>query len=205
MSYLFLGGRCRSCRRSIPIQYPLVEIAMATLAALLLNRYGLSVELGYYSIFCSSLLVIIFIDIHHQIIPDRITLPGILIGFFGSFFVHTITWQQAGLGILCGAGSLYLVAAYHASLTGREGMGGGDVKLLAMIGAFLGWQCLLYVIFASSVFGCIVGVIVMRRQNKGGQTRIPFGPFLALAACSYLFLEDHIHRLWQLYITTAGL
>lgn len=205
ISYLFLGGRCRTCRLPISKQYPLVEIAMATLAVLVLRQFGLSVELGYYVVFCAALLVIIFIDIHHQIIPDTISLPGILLGFFGSFFIQTITWQQSGLGILCGCGSLYLVAAYHASLTNREGMGGGDLKLLAMIGAFLGWQCLPYVLFASSVFGSIVGLIAMRRQKKGGQTRIPFGPFLALGALSYLFLEEHIHRLWQLYLSAAGL
>lgn len=204
-SYLALRGRCLTCNCIISWQYPLVEAAMAALSALVFHRFGLSFELGYYFVFCAALLVIIFIDIHHQIIPDRISLPGIVVGFAGSFLTQSITWQESGLGILCGGGILYAVAFGYFTLTKREGMGGGDIKLLAMIGAFLGWQSLLYVVFASSVGGSIVGVAAMFRQKKGGQTRIPFGPFLAIAALSYLFLQQHIHQLWRWYLSTAGL
>jgi leader peptidase (prepilin peptidase)/N-methyltransferase len=177
---------------------------MAGLAALVAHRFGISFELFFYFAFCAALLVIIFIDIHHQIIPDCISLPGIVIGFAGSFFAQTVTWQQSGLGILIGGGLLYAIAYGYYALTGRDGMGGGDIKLLAMIGGFLGWQSLLFVIFASSLTGSLIGVAAMLKQKKGGQTRIPFGPFLAFAALAYLFLQAQINALWQLYLTGAG-
>lgn len=205
LSFLVLRGRCRTCKVAISWQYPLVELAMAGLTALVAHRFGIGLASVFYFVFCAALLVIIFIDIHHQIIPDRISLPGIVLGFIGSFFVPAVTWQQSGLGILLGGGLLYAVAYGYYALTGREGMGGGDIKLLAMIGAFLGWQSLLYVVFASSLVGSLVGIAAMFRQKKGGQTRLPFGPFLALAALSYLFFQEQIHTLWRLYLTAAGL
>lgn len=204
LSYLVLRGRCRTCKAPISWQYPFVEAAMAILAALVFHRFGLNFELFLYALFCAALLVIIFIDIHHQIIPDSISLPGIVVGFAGSFLNQTVTWQQSALGILLGGGLLYAVAYGYYVLTKREGMGGGDIKLLAMIGAFLGWQSLLYVVFASSLTGSVVGVAAMLKQRKGGQTRIPFGPFLAIAALSYLFLQQYIVDLWGLYLHAAG-
>ena len=205
LSYLALLGRCRTCKVHISLQYPAVEAAMAALSALLMQRYSFSFEFFFYFLFVAALLVIIFIDIHHQIIPDTISLPAIPIGFAGAFFNNQVTWQQSGLGILLGGGTLYAVAFGYYLLTRREGMGGGDIKLLAMIGAFLGWQSLPYVIFASSLTGSLVGILTMVRQRKGGQTRIPFGPFLALGALSYLFLQEKIMTLWSWYLGTTGL
>ena len=205
LSYLFLGGRCRTCRTSISWQYPIVEGAMAILSALLIQRFSFSFEFALYFLFTAALLVIIFIDIHHQIIPDSISLPGIPIGFAASFLNDQVTWQQSGLGIFLGGGILYALAFGYYALTRREGMGGGDIKLLAMIGAFLGWQSLHYVIFASSLTGSLVGIVAMMRQKKGGQTRIPFGPFLALAALSYLLLQEQIINFWHWYLQRAGL
>lgn len=205
LSYLLLRGKCRTCKTPISIQYPLVEAAMTVLAMLLVQRFGLSFELLYYFIFCAALLVIIFIDIHHQIIPDRLSLPGIVVGFAGSLFNAQVTWQQSALGILLGGGVLYAVAWGYYTLTSREGMGGGDIKLLAMIGAFLGWQSLLYVVFSSSLAGSLVGGIVLLKHRKGGQTRIPYGPFLAFGALSYLFLQPQIVQLWHMYLQASGL
>lgn len=204
LSYLLLKGRCRSCKIRISWQYPMVEAAMAVFSALLLERYGLSADFAFFFLFFAALLVIIFIDIHHQIIPDLISLPGIALGFLSSFFSSVLSWQQSALGILLGGGILYLVAFGYYTLTKREGMGGGDIKLLAMIGAFLGWQSLLYVIFASSLFGSLIGVIAMLQQKKGGQTRIPFGPFLAIAAMSWVLLHQQILLLWQWYLGSFG-
>jgi leader peptidase (prepilin peptidase)/N-methyltransferase len=203
-SFLALRGRCRTCKVAISWQYPLVELAMAALAVLVAHRFGFSLASLFYGIFCAAMLVIIFIDIHHQIIPDGISLPGMVTGFAGSFFVHTLTWQQSGLGILMGAGLLYAVASGYRALTGRDGMGGGDIKLLALIGGFLGWQSLFFVVFAASLFGTLVGLVLMRKQKKGGQTRIPFGPFLALAALCFLFGQQQINALWHLYVSCAG-
>ena len=204
ISYLMLRGRCRTCKQAISMQYPLVELAMAVLATLLAFRFAYSFEFVLYFIFFAALLVIIFIDFHHQIIPDRISLPGILIGFAASFFNDQVTWQQSGLGIVLGGGVLYAVASGYFLLTKREGMGGGDIKLLAMIGAFLGWQSLLYVIFSSSVAGSVVGIAAMIKQKKGGQTRIPFGPFLALGAMTYLLFDRQITAIWEMYLAFSG-
>ncbi len=204
LSYLALGGKCRSCKSRISLQYPLVELCMAILTLALFNRFGISFEMLFYFIFVAALLVIIFIDIHLQIIPDVISLPGVVIGFAGSFVSSAVSWQQSGLGILCGGGILFAVASGYYLLTKREGMGMGDVKLLAMIGAFLGWQSLLFVVFASSFSGSIIGIIAMRTQGKGGQTRIPFGPFLALSAICWLFFQEEIFRFWYLYMSAVG-
>lgn len=204
LSYLALRGRCRSCQMRISPQYPLVEVALAALSAALAARFGLSFAVGYYFVFVAALLVIIFIDIHHQIIPDVISLPGIVLGFAGSFGHDLVSWQQSGLGILLGGGLLYAVALGYFALTRRDGMGGGDIKLLAMIGAFLGWQSLPYVLFSSSLTGSLVGLLAMVRQGRGGQTRIPFGPFLAFGALSYLFFQADILALWQAYLGRVG-
>jgi leader peptidase (prepilin peptidase)/N-methyltransferase len=200
LSYLLLRGRCRACGQSISLQYPLVELCMALLSLALYTKFALSFEFFFYFLFLASLLVIIFIDLRHQIIPDVISLPGIAAGFAGAFFTSQLTWQESGIGILAGGGLLYGVAMGYLLLTGREGMGGGDVKLLAMIGAFLGWQSLLFVVFASSLAGSIVGIFAMLKQGKGGRTRIPYGPFLALAAILFLFFQHDIFRLWQSYL-----
>ncbi len=203
-SYLALRGRCRSCRTKISAQYPVVELCMGLLSLALYNKSGLTLPFMFYFVFLAALLVIIFIDIQHQIIPDVISLPGIIIGFAASFFVPQVSWQQSGLGILIGGGILYAIAFGYYLFTKRDGMGGGDIKLLAMIGAFLGWQSLLYVIFASSLTGSIVGIAAMVKQGKGGRTRIPFGPFLALSAMSYLFFQETIFKIWNLYITAMS-
>ena len=205
LSFLFLRGKCRACSAPISWQYPLVELCMAALSLSLYVRFGLSFELFFYFIFLAGLLVIIFIDIQHQIIPDTISLPGIVLGFGGSFFNNQVSWQQSGLGVLIGGGLLYGIALGYYLLTKRDGMGGGDIKLLAMIGAFLGWQSLLFVVFASSLLGSIIGIVAMFQQKKGGQTRIPFGPFLAVAAISYLFFQHSIFSLWQVYLNSGGL
>nr|WP_321465511.1 prepilin peptidase [uncultured Desulfobulbus sp.] len=200
LSYILLKGRCRSCKVKISWQYPLVEASMAFFSALLFLRFGLSVDYGIMFLFFAALLVIIFIDIHHQIIPDLISLPGIVIGFTASFLSHQVTWQQSGLGLLIGGGLLYLIAFGYYSLTKRDGMGGGDIKLLAMIGAFLGWKSLLYVVFASSLLGSCIGILAMIKQGRGGKTRIPFGPFLAFAAITWVLFQEQLLSLWSLYM-----
>lgn len=176
---------------------------MAIFSLLLWQRFGVSADFCIQFVFFAALLVIIFIDIHHQIIPDIISLPGIGLGFLASFFSAQLTWQQSGLGVLIGGGILYGVAFAYFALTKRDGMGGGDIKLLAMIGAFLGWQSLLYVIFASSLLGSIIGILAMIRQGKGGKTRIPFGPFLSVAAMSWVLFQDQIISLWGMYLDLA--
>lgn len=201
ISYLFLLGRCSHCRGPISVQYPLVELMMALLAAALMYKFQLSITTAGYFFFCAALLVIIFIDIHHQIIPDVISLPGIVLGFLFSLVNPTVTWQSSLIGLLVGGGVLYAVASLYFLLRKVDGMGGGDIKLLAMIGAWLGWQSLPFVIFASSLSGSLVGLIAMVYQKKGGRTRIPFGPFLSLAALVYTFYSENILYFFYLYLT----
>ena len=200
VSFFLLRGRCRQCQARISLRYPLVEGAMALLALALYQHFGLTLLFPIYFIFCAALLAVIFIDLQHQIIPDVISLPGIVLGFGLSFVNPFVTWQDAGLGILFGGGSFYLVARTYYLLTKREGMGGGDIKLLAMIGAFLGWQSLPFVIFGSSLLGVVAGVWAMIEQRKGGKTVIPYGPFLAMAALLYLFFRQEIILLFVRFV-----
>lgn len=200
LSYLFLRGKCGHCKTKISLQYPTVELLMALLSCGVYVTFGLTVTAAGYFIFCAALLAIIWIDIHHQIIPDLISLPGIVLGFLFSFFNPNLSWLDSLIGILAGGGVLYGVALLYFILRKQEGMGGGDIKLLAMIGAFLGWQSLLFVIFFSSLTGAATGIAAMIRQKKGGATRIPFGPFLSLAALSFLFFKQEIFHVFKLYM-----
>lgn len=203
LSFLVLRGKCSHCKATISFQYPLVELIMGLLAAALVQKFGLNVTSAGYFLFCAALLVIIWIDVHHQIIPDVISLPGIIIGLLFSLISPELHWKDSLIGVLTGGGILYVIALLYFLWRKVDGMGGGDIKLLAMIGAFLGWQALPFVIFASSLSGSMVGILAMIKQKKGGQTRIPFGPFLSIAALAYLFFQDKIFLLYQLYLNTT--
>ncbi len=203
LSFLVLRAKCSHCSAKISCQYPLVELSMGLLSAALVHRFGLTITTAGYFLFCAALLAIIWIDIYHQIIPDVISLPGIVIGFLFSIITPVLHWKASMIGILAGGGILYAIALLYFVLRKVDGMGGGDIKLLAMIGAFLGWQSLPFVIFASSLSGSIVGLLAMIKQKKGGQTRIPFGPFLSLAALAYLFFTDKVFMLYQTYLNVA--
>jgi len=197
VSYLLLRGKCRGCGAHISLQYPLVELINGVLTLLLFLRFGPTLAFAALFLFCSALVVITFIDIEHQIIPDEISLPGIAVGFVLSFFLKGHTWLNSLLGILLGGGSLLLVAYTYQLLTGKEGMGGGDIKLLAMMGAFLGWKAVPFIIFASSLVGSLIGVSIMLLQKKDAKLAIPFGPYLAFAAVLYIFYGKSLIR-WYL-------
>ena len=201
LSFMFLRGSCHHCHSRISWQYPIVEALMALLATAVVFRFGVTVTAAGYFYFCAALLAIIWIDIRHQIIPDVISLPGICIGVIFSLINTFIGWQDSLIGLLAGGGALYAIAFLYYVLRKQDGMGGGDIKLLAMIGAFLGWQSLPFVIFASSVTGSVVGLLAMWQQGKGGNTRIPFGPFLSCAALVYLFFREAILHLFFLYFS----
>jgi len=173
---------------------------MALLSLALFRHFGPTVLYPIYFLFGAALIAVIFIDFAHQIIPDVISLPGIFIGFALSFVNPFVSWQDSALGILFGGGSFYLVALGYYLATKREGMGGGDIKLLAMLGAFLGWQSLPFVIFTSAVLGLTGGIWAMLEQRKGGKTVIPYGPFLAAAGLIYLFFRREIFSLFFRYI-----
>jgi leader peptidase (prepilin peptidase)/N-methyltransferase len=188
LSYIWLKGRCRNCDASISFRYPMVELITGVVAVGLLFKFGLSLEGLVYFVFISSLLVITFIDLDHQIIPDIITLPGIPIGLVASFVLPQISFKSSVLGLLMGGGSLWLVAWAYSLIAKRDGMGGGDIKLLAMIGTLIGWQGVIFTIFASSVMGSVVGITIMLIKGKNMKFAIPFGPFLSIGAIAYVFL-----------------
>ena len=200
LSYIVQLGKCRHCRTSISLQYPVVELLTAIMAAALVHKFGVTLASAGYFIFVASLIVIIFIDIHLQIIPDVISLPGILLGFLFSFINPYVDWLDSLIGIFAGGGLLYLVAFTYFVLRKKDGMGGGDIKLLAMLGAFLGWQSLPFIIFSSSLTGSIVGILFLTLQKKDAQTRIPFGPFLSLGGLVYLLFSERILFFLDLYI-----
>ncbi len=194
ISYLLLGGRCRGCKTEISIRYPVVELLGGCFAVLVLLRFGLTASAAIYYVFVMTLLAITFIDIDHQIIPDVMSLPGIPLFFLASFVVPALTWKQSLVGILVGGGSLYAVAVVYSLLTGRSGMGGGDIKLLGMIGAMVGATGVFFTIFVSSLVGTAVGMAVMLAKGKDFKLKIPFGPFLAAGAVSYIFFGPQVIR-----------
>jgi leader peptidase (prepilin peptidase)/N-methyltransferase len=196
ISYLVLRGKCRNCQLAISLQYPLVELLTAIMALLLFWKFGLNLKLLFSFIFTCSLIVITFIDLEHQIIPDVITLPGIPIFFLMAVFAMGIPWLEAVLGLLIGGGILYAIALGYELIRKAEGMGGGDIKLLAMLGAFYGWKSLFFILFVSSFLGAIVGLTVMLVKGKDMKYAVPFGPFLSVAAIAHIFWGDNFIRLF---------
>jgi leader peptidase (prepilin peptidase) / N-methyltransferase len=195
ISYLLLMGRCRQCETSISMRYPLVEILMAFLSLALFIRFGFQLQTIQFMVFAGTLVILSFIDLDHKILPDVLTLPGIAVGFLVSFLPGGISWAASLIGLAAGGGSLYLVATVYERITGREGLGGGDIKLLAMIGAWMGWQSLPLIVLMSSLSGAVIGSVFILSGGKGARTQIPFGPFLSLGALSYLFFGRQI-SLW---------
>ena len=192
LSYIALKGKCRHCSASIALRYPLVELISAAFALGVYLKYGLSFDTLIYYAFIATLLVITFIDIDHQIIPDVITLPGIPIFFAASFALTQITFVESLIGIVVGGGSLFLVAWLYHLLTKKEGMGGGDIKLLAMIGAVIGWKGVLFTIFVASAVGTLVGMLIILKTRKTMKLAVPFGPFLALGGISYILFGPQL-------------
>ncbi len=200
ISYLVLRGRCRDCREKISLRYPIVEAITALLSMFLFWKYGLSIKYVFSFTFTCALIVITFIDLDHQIIPDVITLPGIPLFFLMAFFFMGIPILEALLGILIGGGCLFAIAFLYEIITKREGMGGGDIKLLAMLGAFLGWKSIFFILFVSSLLGAVVGISVMIAKGKDMKYAVPFGPFLSIAAIAYLFVGiDVMNYLYYRY------
>ncbi|MCJ8501730.1 prepilin peptidase [Desulfatitalea alkaliphila] len=197
-SWLLLRGRCRGCGSAISARYPIVELLTGLLALAVWLRFGWHIQTPIYFALTAALIVITFIDLDHRIIPDVISLPGIPIGFACSFLLPHLHWRDSLIGIVVGGGSLLVVAWGYRLLTGKEGMGGGDIKMLAMLGAFIGWQGVFFTIMASSFIGTTVGIALMIRMGKDMKLAVPFGPFLAIGALLYLFFGPRLID-WYLY------
>lgn len=190
--WLALRGRCRACQTPISKQYPVVELLNGLLTLALFAKFGPSLTFALLWLFCCALVVITFIDLEHQIIPDVISLPGIIIGFISSFILPWHSWSNSLIGIVAGGGVLLVVAYGYEFLAKKEGMGGGDIKLLAMMGAFLGWRAVPFILFAASLVGSVIGISLMVAQKKDSKLAIPFGPFLAFGAVLYIFYGKQI-------------
>jgi len=249
LSFLLLRGRCRACHGSISLQYPFVELLMAIISLFFFKRFGPTPDFVGYFVFAAALIVVSGIDLAYRIIPDRISLPGIVAGLVFSLVTPRMDLLDSVIGTVAGGGSLLLVTVGYAgfvrlrerirgtrlqeetqkALEGlsldqlrkeavlygldsenlrtrkeivraigeakREGMGGGDIKLFAMIGSFLGgWRPILFVILVGSFLGCVVGVPLMLSKGRDSKYAIPFGPFLGAGAIIYLFWGMEIIR-----------
>ncbi len=199
LSYIILGGKCRACKKSISFRYPLVEALNCLLYVLVYLRYGTGWHLPVFLAFVSSLIIITFIDLDFQIIPDVISLPWIVIGLIASATVlpdpfmraESIGWANALIGAVVGFALFIFIV-----IASRGGMGMGDVKMMAMVGAVTGWKGVLLTTFAGSVTGAIAGAMIIMLKGGGRKTKVPFGPFLALGTLLSLMLGQEILRLY---------
>jgi leader peptidase (prepilin peptidase)/N-methyltransferase len=187
LSYLLLGGRCRACRAVISPRYPLVELASGILAAAVVARFGLTLPGLEAMLLVMLLLPLAFIDLEHHLLPDVLTLPGIALGLAGSLGGGLVPLFGAVIGALVGAAVPCAVIVVYRWLRGVEGMGLGDVKLLAMVGAFLGWRGVLLTLGLASCAGALLGLTLIALGRGRRDTELPFGTFLAGAALVVLF------------------
>ncbi|MDQ6959054.1 MAG: A24 family peptidase [Mariprofundaceae bacterium] len=194
-SWLVLRGHCRHCDEAISIRYPLLELCLGLTWGYMAWHFGWEMELVTALIFSMMLWVLTWIDLETGLLPDVITLPGIAIGIvFGMVLGHL---QDSVIGAVAGYSLFWLVARVFLLLTGREGLGYGDFKLLAMLGAFLGWQALPFVIFISSFCGAVIGSIYLLLTRKHVRAQIPFGPYLAASGMIWLLWGSDLLR-WYL-------
>jgi leader peptidase (prepilin peptidase)/N-methyltransferase len=215
VSYLVLRGRCRSCRKRISPRYPLIEALSGAVSVLLYLKFGLTIEWAIFFAFSAALIVLGFIDLDHRILPDVITLNGIWIGIIASVYLAQPSplisrlFRSAGieganprivaltgslLGAIVGGGLLWVVAEAYLRLRGIEGMGLGDVKMMAMVGTFLGAPLALLTIMIGSLLGSIVGLLFIRFANKTREYELPFGSFLSLAGIITVLYGEELVR-----------
>ena len=225
LSYVLLGGRCRRCKKKISARYPSIETLCGIVSALLYLKLGLTVEWGIFLAFCGALIVLAFIDLDHRILPDPITLNGIWIGVLTSVYLAQPSpliarlFRSAGIegasprvmaltasvfGAIVGGGLLWAVAEAYLRLRGIEGMGFGDVKMMAMVGAFLGAPLALLTIMLGSLLGSIVGLIFIRFANKTRQYELPFGTFLSFAGIVAVLYGDEMVRWYIEHLIQPG-
>lgn len=197
LSFALLGGRCRACRAPISCRYPAIEAANAAGYGLIFWWFGAGWPAAAYALLFSALLVITAIDLTHQIIPDAITLPGIPVGLVLAATILPIGLLDSVLGLLVGGGLLWFIAWVSPYLFGKEGMGGGDIKLLAMVGAFLGWKPTLLTIMVGATTGSLVGISLLSLKLLRRDQYIPFGPFLAFGALLALFFHQNIFAWYE--------
>lgn len=205
VSYLLLGARCRSCKMRISPRYPLVELLTGFLFVAVYNRFGLDPLTLVFWVVTAGLVVGTFVDFDHMIIPDSVSIGGMGFGLVASALVPTLhgaeTWTasllKSGIGLVVGFGLLWLVSVAGRWAFKKDAMGFGDVKLLGAIGALLGFSGVIYTVLISSLFGTMVGVLLIAFSGRAWQSRIPYGPYLAAAALSWMLGGD---QLWNWYV-----
>jgi leader peptidase (prepilin peptidase)/N-methyltransferase len=225
-SYLILGGRCRKCKKKISARYPMIEAVTGLVSVLLYLKFGLSVEWAVFLAFSSALLVLAFIDLDHRILPDVITLNGVWVGALVSIYLalpsplvsrllryvgfeaanpRVVALVASLLGMIVGGGLLWAVAEAYLRLRGIEGMGFGDVKMMAMVGAFLGAPLALVTIMIGSLLGSVIGLIFMRFTGKSREYELPFGTFLSMAGIIAVPYGEDLVRLYVERVIRPGL
>jgi leader peptidase (prepilin peptidase) / N-methyltransferase len=206
ISYLVLRGRCRTCGERISPRYLVVELLTAALALALFDRFGFGLSFLVSFVFVAALIVISFIDLDIRIVPDVISLPGIALGLAFSIVGYFVITSESSiipsplssiLGIFAGGGFLFLTAWIYEKITGVEGMGGGDIKLLAMIGAFLGWPSIPITLFFASLVGSVVGIACMVATGAGRRLALPFAPFLCSGALLFIFFGQDLIQFYM--------
>ena len=192
LSYILLKGRCRNCGSKISIQYPIVEFLTGIIYLIIYLIYGLSIQSLIYTILSSALIIIAFIDLNELIVPDVISLPGIAAGLILSFFVPYISFINSALGVVIGGGIILIIGLVGSMIFKKEAMGGGDVKLAAMIGAFLGWRYIIISMFLGFFLGALTGIILVLSKIKRREDMVPFGPFIVLGSLITLLCGEKI-------------
>ena len=201
LSWIALRGKCHWCKAPIPVRYPLVEALTAVLFAVAGVTASGPLALALALAFVAAMIAITFIDLDHMIIPDSITIPGTILGVVAAFTGVLVDPLQAVLGIAVGAGGLWAVAVAYRAATGRDGLGGGDIKLLAMVGAFLGPSGAFLTIMIGSVAGTLFAAVFMLRSGSSRTAELPFGTFLAPGALLVLFLGGKIvTAYWNFFV-----
>ena len=197
LSYALLGGRCRTCKTPISIRYPIVEVVTMLIFIAHYAVFGLDIILVPRLLFASALVVLFAIDLEHHLLPNVITLPGIVVGLAFSAMLPP-GLLDAVIGAAVGGGVLWLIGEAYYRYSGEEGMGGGDVKMLAMIGAFLGWKLAVLTLVLSSFAGALIGALVIALRRGGMKYALPYGTFLSLAALTASLVGS---RLVDWYLT----
>lgn len=192
LSYALLGGRCRHCKVGISIRYPAIELAVGAASLFAFLRHGVSLECAFELAFVAAMVALIFIDFDHQILPNGITLPGAALGLALAGPRGGVSFVDALLGALLGAGLLFLVAEVYFRLRKVEGLGMGDVKMMGMVGAYVGWKGVLLTLFLGSLSGTLVGIVVMAASKGDLRTKLPFGTFLGMGAIATVYVGERL-------------
>lgn len=181
LSYALLGGRCRSCKARVSLVYPLVELATAIAIALEFTRWGWTPAFAVHAAFACVMIVLFVTDLEHRLLPNAITIPGTIVGFAVTAALGG-GWLDALLGIAVGGGTLFGISEAYFRVRGEEGMGMGDVKMMALVGAWLGWRLTLLTLILGSLIGSVIGVVFIVARGRDMKYALPFGTFLAIAA-----------------------